>query len=301
MKKIIILLLFSISLSQMFGQITLTYTNNGMLPGDSSTTREFNYMNPGGSGENQVWDFSGIQYTGKSNFCGVTDDPSLKAAGPDEKSLIISEDGYDYRYLSGKTGYLETGYVNNGKKITLDYSDPIEKMKYPFSYGQQFSDPFAGIAFHSLTSRIDLSGQYTVTADAYGTLILPDRILKNVLRVKSYKQSLQISVCGSTQVTVERYCWYAGGYRYPVLMVCSTENRYGVNDPVIVKNSWTNLNQQTGSGIAAAIDPKNGSETGENSVVVYPNPFTEQLTYKYFLPKQVPVTIELYDISGKFN
>jgi hypothetical protein len=32
---------------------------------------------------------------------------------------------------------------------------------------------------------------------------------------------------------------------------------------------------------------------------LYPNPFIEKLNYNYFLPKQVAVTIELIDITGK--
>ena len=299
MKKILILLLFSIFLSNVFGQVTLSYHNNGMLPGDSSRTHEITYIEPGSPGENQVWDLSGIQFSGKTTFCGVKEDASLKVTGTDEKSLLLAEDGYEYTFISGEQGYIETGYVNTAKKLTLAYSDPILKIKYPFSYGQQFSDPFTGVAWYNEKSRIDLSGTYTLTADAYGTLILPDRILKNTLRVKSVRQSLQIGVCGSTQSNTVKYYWFASGFRYPVVMVSTTENKYGEKEPIVVKSAWVNLNQTTTSPFTAGIG--NQAETNENAVVVHPNPFTEQVSYTYFLAKQVPVTVELYDMTGQFN
>ena len=301
MKKINILLLFSILLSNAFGQVTLNFRNNSPLPGDSSRTRDISYVDPGKPGENLVWDFSGLQYTGKTSFCGVKDNSLLKIAGTGETNLILSEDGYDYTYVTRENGYDETGYTNTARKMTLGYSDPIAKMKYPFSFGQQFTDAFSGIAWSNGTSRTDLNGQIKVTADAFGTLIFPDRILTNVLRVEAVRQSLQVSVCGSTQANMVKYYWFAPGYRYPVLMVCTSESRYGINEPVIVRSAWVNLNQQASGALAGEGDPGKQAGTAGNTVVVYPNPFTEQVTYSYFLRNQVPVTVELYDMSGKFN
>jgi hypothetical protein len=301
MKRIYILLLFSTLISGIFGQGTLTFLNNGLLPGDSSRTVEINYVDPGNPGENQVWDFSGIHFTGKNSPWHINADDSQKMTATNERNLILCEDGYDYTYISGETRLEETGYVNAGKKLTLDYEDAVIKMQYPFSYGRSFRDSFSGIAWFNKTSRIDLSGAFTVTADAFGTLILPDRILKNTLRVKAVRQALQINVCGSTESNTERYFWYAPGYRYPVLMVCTISNSHGGEEPVVVKNAWVSLNQQTGVSVVTVADLNNQTETAENSVIVFPNPFNEQLTYNYFLRKQLPVTVELVDMSGKFN
>ncbi|MFZ4522154.1 MAG: T9SS type A sorting domain-containing protein [Bacteroidales bacterium] len=301
MKKIYILLIFSLLLTNIFGQISLTSRDNGLLPGDSSRTREINFVDPGNPGENLVWNFSGIVFTGKSTFCGVKENSELKATAPGGKNLTVSEDGYDYNYMVSETGYQETGYVNNAKKMTLEYPDPIVKMKYPFSYGAHFSDPFTGIAWYNGTSRIDLSGEYTVSADATGTLILPDRMVTNTLRVKIVKNYLQIGTCGSTQTRLEKYYWYAPGYRYPVMMVSTNTNTYSGKEPVVVQSAWVNVSQLSSGALTAGTDPKNQAEAGVNSAIAYPNPFSDQFTYNYLLQKQAPVTIELYDMSGQFN
>jgi hypothetical protein len=174
-------------------------------------------------------------------------------------------------------------------------------MKFPLVYGQRFSDPFEGVAWQNETSRIDIAGTYAVTADAFGTLILPDRILKNTLRVRSEKRSLQIGVCGSSQASMVRYTWYAPGCRYPVMMISTTESRYGIKDPVITKHAWVNLEQPAAGRTTAASDPSMAKNESDHAVIVYPNPFTGMVTYNYFLRQQVPVMVELYDISGRFN
>ena len=71
-------------------------------------------------------------------------------------------------------------------------------MKYPFSYGDDFTGDFAGVAYFQENTVINFSGTYTVTADAYGTLILPDRIIKNALRVKSEKNAIEVNPCSYT-------------------------------------------------------------------------------------------------------
>jgi hypothetical protein len=185
--------------------------------------------------------------------------------------------------------------------MKLNFTEPVDKMKFPFSFGQQFSSPFTGIAWYNENSRLDLSGVYSVSADAFGTLILPDRILKNTLRLKATRQSLQVGVCGSTQAVTEKYCWYAPGYRYPVLMIGTTESRYGATDLVVSKQAWINLDQHAPGNPSAVPNPGSRNGITENSIIVYPNPFNEQLTYNYFIWKQFPVKVELYDMSGRFN
>jgi len=298
MKKLTIFPLFLFILANVSGQITLTYHNNCPVPGDSTRLLEIINPGPGGTGENQVWDFSVIQFTGKINYSGVTENSAVKSTQPGEKSLKLSDEGYVYSYLADEHGYREIGYDNDGKKLSLTYSQPVIRMQFPMAYGDRFTNPFTGVAYQGKTNKIEVGGNYTVQADAYGTLILPDRILKNTLRVKTSKQYLQTNMCGSTQSNIVKYCWFAAGYRYPVLTLTTTENSYSGKIPVVTKTGWLNLNQQNGQ---LAGNGNQQASTRENSVIVFPNPFTEQLSYNYFLRAQVPVTVELYDMSGQFD
>ena len=300
MKNILPAFIVLFMASGLFAQNSLTYRNNSLIPGDSSACREIRFVEPGIAGPNQIWDFSKIEFTGKSPVSLMQPASSLKITGVEEYNVLLKDNGYDYFMNSSESKLEERGYVSKEKKMTLSYSDPVIKMKYPFFYGDQFTDPFTGVAFFSETSRIDFSGNNTVSADAYGTLILPDMVLKNVLRVKSEKKGLQISMCGSTEISIVKYYWYAPGFRYPVAGVSTVETRYRGGEPEITKSAFVNTWQQhDGNSVATSNDPGKLIEKSDVSVIVFPNPFTEKLSYNYFLRKQVPVSIELYDMSGK--
>jgi hypothetical protein len=302
MKNILYTSVLLIMSAGLFAQTSLTHKNNALLPGDSSAYREIQFVDPGDAGPNQIWDYSKIQYIGKSSAGSIRNAPVQKAAGAGEYNIVLSESGYDYMLNASGDRLEERGYVNAEKKVTLVYSDPVVKMKYPFFYGDQFTDPFTAVAWYDEKSRIDFSGDFTVTADAYGTLILPDRVIKNALRIKSVKKGLQISQCGSTEINIVKYCWYAQGYRYPLLNVSIVENRYRGGTPEITKSAFTNTQQPNENGLAAGSnDPGKQVENSDVSVILFPNPFEEKLSYNYFLRKQLPVTVELYDMSGKVS
>jgi len=293
-----VLLFLSVGL---FAQNALTYKNNGLLPGDSSVYREIQFVDPGNPGPNQIWDYSKIQFTGNSPVTFIQPASSQKMEGVGDNNLLLKEMGYDYFMNSTENGVEEKGYMNKDKRMTLTYSDPVLKMKYPFFYGDQYTDPFTGVAYYDEKNRIDFSGNFTVNADAFGTLILPDIVIKNTLRITSVKKGLQISMCGSTETNIVKYCWYAPGYRYPVLNISIIENRYRGGVPEITKTAFTNTRQHNeGSTVAGANDQGNQVEASDVSVILFPNPFSEKLSYNYFLRKQLPVSVELYDISGRY-
>jgi len=290
----------------MSAQIVLTYPNNGMVAGDSFSFREIQFTDPGNSGPNQIWDFSKIQFTGNSHVSAMQTPIMPKMEGVGDYNLSLVENGYEYFMNSSESGLEEHGYLNNDLKITLKYSDPVVKMKYPFSYGAQFTDHFIGIAYYSEIYTIDFFGDNAVSADAFGTLILPDQVIDNALRVKSVKTGLQVNMCGTTNISVTKYNWYASGYRYPVATVSIVENTPGTGAAEIIKTAYLTTQQPLKNSTvvpsnlaSSATDPNKAITKPEVSVNILPNPFSDQLTYNYYLNEQMSVSIELFSISGK--
>jgi len=290
----------------LMAQTSVTYKNNSLLIGDSYSFREIKFIDPGNAGANQIWDFSKIQYTGESPLSSLEDAPSQKITGVSNCNLLLNENGYDFLMNSSENGLQEYGCVYKKQNMTLVYSDPLIKMKYPFSYGEQFSDHFIGAVSSNETHTIDFFGDYSAVADAYGTLILPDRVIENTLRVKSIKKGLQINMCGTTNVSLVRYLWYASGYRYPVLSISTVENNFSERAPEIIKTAY--LNTQQLNERSATIVPNNPVKKIEKEiykqdvvVILSPNPFTDKLTYSYSLTEQMDVSIELHDISGQIK
>lgn len=308
MKTILFTFVFMFVSVGLFAQNSLTHANNALITGDSNVFLEIQFSDPGNSGSNQTWDFSKIQYTGKSPVSTIQVAPLPKTEGVGDYNFSLTENGYDYFMNSSENRLEERGYVNKELKLTLKYSDPVVKMKYPFSYGDQFRDHFIGVALFNETNTIDFFGDCTVSADAYGTLILPDRVLKNALRVKAVKKGLQINMCGTIDVNIVKYSWFASGYRYPVLSINIVENSFNGGAPVITKTAFTNTGQFTNnSAMLVSNTPVKSDnpvalvEKQEVSVNLSPNPFTDKLTYNYLLSGPRDVSVELYDLSGKYS
>jgi hypothetical protein len=307
MKAILFTSGFFLFLISSFAQTSLSLSENGLLIGDSYTYREIQFPDPGSAGSKQVWDFSGTQYTGKSQVTNMQGASDQKLPGASGYNLSLTENGYDFFLNATSAALEECGYVNESLKLTLAYSDPVIKMKYPFSYGDQFSDHFIGIATYSETNKIDFFGDHSVTADGYGTLILPDLITDNVLRIKSVKKGLQINMCGMTEINVVKYSWFGPGYRYPLLSLTIAENQVVGGALQISRLAFTNTQQlQVKSGSLADTkvsvrqsDPDNLRIKSAIAVSLSPNPFTDKLTYSYSLNEPLPVSIELYTVTGK--
>jgi len=284
----------------LFAQTSLTYKSNALLSGDVNTYREINYVDPGNAGANQIWDFSKIQYNGKNPVSIIESVSSKELSGVGDYNLLLNEGGYAYFFNFTEQGFEEKGYINTEKDMTLTYSDPVVKMKYPLSFGEQFKDTYTGVAFFQKTTRIDVSGDYTVVADAFGTLIMPDRVIKNVLRVKITRDGLDRNMCGSIESTSVKYLWYAQGMRYPVLSISTLSYQSGGQIPTVTNTASVNLDQLKETGtVAGNVDPQIQEDKSDIAVILYPNPFSEKISYHYFLRKQIPVSIGLYDMTGK--
>ncbi len=286
----------------LLGQTTLTFQYNSLREGDSNTSQEIQPMDPGAAGAKQTWDFSSVQYNSKSqcSFLQTAAHPTISGVGT--YNFLLSENGYEYLMNSSEKMLEEIGYVNKDQKLSLFYSDPVVKMKYPFAYGDQFTDHFVGEAMFNESYKIDFYGDITVTADAAGTLILPDRVVNGVLRVKSVKKGLQVNMCGTTDVNIVKYGWYGQGYRYPLVSLNIVETSTNGNSPVLTTTAFTNTTQlQEKSGIVGAIQEISSiaGSTSEVKVTISPNPFTDQLNYSYYLPEERNVSVEVYDMSGK--
>jgi hypothetical protein len=298
-----LLLLISFHL---MAQTAVTYQDNSLRICDSNTYREIRFSDPGQAGPGQIWDFSRIQDAEKSVVSNIQCAEIPKMNGVNDYTLLLDENGYEYFISSSERDLVEQGYVNKEQKLVLSYSDPVVKMKYPFVYGDQFTDHFKGVALYNEASSIDLMGDITVSADGYGTLILPDRVIEGALRVKSVKKGLQVNTCGTNDFTITKYSWYASGFRYPVLNLITTESKLNGGAPVLTYAANTNIQQFTVKSSVIGVDLLAQTKAAalvsgieEVKLLVSPNPFTERLKFEYVLPEVRHVTIELNDISGK--
>lgn len=293
MKQVVLLLLAFLFTLTISAQVVLTYRNNALLPGDTIVTQDLVPFSPGNSGPEQVWDFSRIQFTGTKNESILSTKPADLYDGLIDFNVTLNEKGYEYFYNLNETGSELVGLRNKDVSFTL--SDPVLKMKYPVHYGNGFTDDFKGTGLNTIKSGTAISGDYSFEADAYGTIILSDRIIKDVLRIKVVEKKLQITTCNVYEVKTTNYNWYAPSARYPLLGLSTRELKSNGQEPVISSTAVINPKMCNSGIILENSDTKDASL----SLILFPNPFIGKLYYNYFLREQVPVSIELVDMTGK--
>jgi len=296
MKKIIALASVLFLTTEGFSQTSLTYQKNALQFGDSVQSHEFVYTSPGNDGANQIWDFSKIVYTSKNQTANVKNTPSAILEDVGSYNTILSESGYEYYFDLSESALILKGYTS--ADLSTIYTDPILKMKYPFAFGEKYTDAFAGHALFKKVTQISFTGDYTVSADAYGTLIAPDRTYTNVLRLTITKNSIQTNPCSTIKADQTFYYWYAEGYRYPVLTLNYKSTQQNADEPIIEKSGFYNQQQSNNNTVATGIDDQQNADFALNS---YPNPFYDIVSYSYFLRKPMNVSIEFFDMSGKLN
>lgn len=197
-----------------FSQNILSFTNNTLRP-DSINGIVIPYVDYEIEGENVIWDLS-------------------ETDTEDSDTTCISLYEFDDRMLWDESGSLTTYRYNadtllitrvETPQYEMDFSEPLVAMVYPFQYGKSVSKRFSGRGMHEGKLALVEDGTCQVSADAYGTLVLPSGdTLRNVLRVHTSRvSSVDISyrkvdnTIGVLNKTANIYEWYARGYRYPVL------------------------------------------------------------------------------------
>lgn len=186
--------------------------------GDVLTLRDVSYADTAGSGENRIWDLSGVDESGKKTL-------RFESAGRDSLSCIVGRTRYLY-YVCGDT-LLCGGFENNLSDMVYEKAEAV--LISTFDYGRSISGEFLGSGRYADRMQDERSGHYHTEADARGVMITPDGdTIPDVLRLVTDRYSLNLlfrgeSADGSCRTdslpVYEKECrWYAPGHRYPLLM-----------------------------------------------------------------------------------
>jgi hypothetical protein len=219
----VILLLFALSL---FAQPTM---NQGNMP-QIGTKAEFIFyesenVEPGPAGANQTWDFSNIVKSADQSgatspeFVAVSE-AFQKDDFPDATLAEKSDTAYTfYKIENNQLIRLGTGYDVGAEILT----DAQLQYQIPFSYGDSYTDDFAGTNFIA-EFESDRSGTITTEADAYGTIKVGEKTYDNALRLKTYIEITDIvemefqgfPVTATITTELTSYSWVLEGQYYPV-------------------------------------------------------------------------------------
>ncbi|PCJ27213.1 MAG: hypothetical protein COA97_04405 [Flavobacteriales bacterium] len=238
------------------------------------------------SGANQTWDFSLAGGTiGTTNYISLASstEPSTYPSANIVEATSTSAENY---YVSNATDYSLAGQLTP-TVVRAIYTDEREILKFPITYPNVFNETFAGtvenIGAGQTTNR---SGTSVVSADGYGTLILPYTTVNNVLKVTiigSY-----IDMLGTTQVA---------SFTDTIITFYDALNKVFIaNYTVLYVNGAlisTSTNYINQTDLITGLETMN---TKENTVLIYPNPTKSNFIIES--NKRLEL-LQLLDLTGK--
>ncbi len=308
MKKIFTLLL-SVIASAINAQPTLTSANEPTVGTslhyifvDSSTAQ------PGTSGANQTWNFSGVTPNGLSHtddWVSVASTPyAANFPGTNIVQLATDTAGnpvYLYHNITSSSNELKgMGVDAAATPYIMTYSNPETIKQFPATYNSTLNDNFSGLATLTIgpvTVNIYRSGTYSYLVDAYGTLITPAATYPNTLRVKIHQYITDSMVYSGVPLPTQlvhnistTYFWSstdAGDKLYQF---------YIGYDTIITSTSTAITNSVSYLDDVTAIEENPPYET--SNAATYPNPANDYSTV--MLKNSIDGTAELflYDLKG---
>jgi hypothetical protein len=185
------------------------------------------FVEPGKSGENQIWDFSTIKLI-------------------DDAYIVHYFTRNDWKIIGAENGKLSFLKVSGDSLLLCGYETPSRLVKYqlqglllhfPIGFGTvSYGEFFGRGKYHDRFESI-ISGEIRTEADATGSLVLPGNdTLYNVIRVHirkmeksrylpitsrfSFDLKVDESLFSESKpevITTDTYQWFEEGYRYPIV------------------------------------------------------------------------------------
>lgn len=287
-KTALILLMTGLLGNLLFAQPVLTYEMHALKAGADNPMSYCKYLDPGQAGANVIWDFRTLEF--ERSFTGFLKDARETSIGRsfNRANTDLDEFGAHFYFHVNSARIEQYGYSSADGKVQTRYTVPFIKMEYPFTYGDNFTGGFQGVTLYSGIERGTFSGNYSVEADGFGTLLLPGGIsYENTLRVRTQKSYTNALKNASQKIEVITYRWYNDTHRYPLLVL--TVYSVGSGEKVSM-NYQAAYNNQAVSSLPVL---------NTESIRIYPNPATDQLFLEFNGIYAGELNMTVLDAAGK--
>jgi hypothetical protein len=232
MKNIVYLILL-FNLTSGFAQVTLQVNTHRPSAGDTLKqyiidTSGFTSPMPNNiSGNNVTWNYSSIINTGTiTTQAYVSNTAVASSTNFTGCNLVLSQGPGAYNYLktvNTPSAQLELLGLDFGTFAKITFTNSAILLKYPFGYSNSFTDPASGtFSANTGTSTINGSstGNFASNADGFGTLILGQQAIPNVLRVKSTQNfTLFQGFLPLGTIRAINYAYYDQNNKFPLFQV----------------------------------------------------------------------------------
>ncbi|HOK39009.1 MAG TPA: hypothetical protein P5538_08315 [Bacteroidales bacterium] len=293
MKNLILIFIIFFS-STLFAQVVLTADKHLPVAGDKNVFVEYEIPQVGGPGRNQIWDFSALNTTGNIKFSYFNQgEKNLLDEFNIRNALVLTQGKDNYYHQISKNNYSLAGFSNQDYMIY--YDKPIVRLKYPFAFTDIYESDFAAKAISRNGTETEITGNYKIEADAYGTVILPGNNI-NALRIKIESLSVQVSRCREVRIHSIKYLWYSDIQKYPVASLLMEKRYFCDGKETESQFFWINQNfleKQTASTLENTLEIELSSDMS-----VFPNPLKDEAQIRLSLFEDSYCKISLKGVAG---
>ena len=296
--KLLLLLPIAFVSPLLWGQISIDQTDmpsvGDYIPRKSDTMTVL--PGPGGSGPNQVWNFTTLSnyvITENTTVVSVASTPNGNQFG--SSNMAMTNDNASYLYFNKNAQSFSTqglsGDLLGTGVINAVFNPDLTLHQFPRTFGSSFSDTYGinvtvpGQAINPLLSQINFKRTSLVhdTTDAWGQLTTPygtyDVLRIHTMEVLSdsiWAQPLfppTWTLVSTSTDTTHSYSWVGKGGKLAIAEM--SFDTLGL--PKIFK--WTEL-----PGIGVGLE-----ETSLSKISIYPNPCSNQVCIQNFNPEEISV------------
>lgn len=288
-KTLLLIILYVFAIAKCIAQPTLTAANSNPTSGEIfyGHTIDTSGKNVGSSGAGVTWiiptePILTIDTTIYSNCISTPYCDSFPT------SNLAALNNLDYTYSFAYTGGLSMIGMHTEGQL-LYFTDPLKKIAYPFTFGS-ISHDTAFCTINTFTT-IYLSIYYSITADAWGTLITPSGTYSNTLRTHTTiitKDSLNLG--GMPIINYlqnEEYNWYNPGVHHPLLTMSVDTIGSGSTYLSGVKYYTQHLS------------PTIVYDKEQIKATLYPNPAQNMINVRWSGAGKETVEISITDLTGR--
>jgi hypothetical protein len=288
MKKRLLSLALALGSITAIAQIPVLTSSSNPVIGDRFPFYFTDTFNPGAAGTAMTWNFNTLHQYGSDTLvftsCASTvhcsDFPGATISG-----YVVSSPTTPNYYNISATALSNLGGYST---VPIYYSNYQDISRYPFTYGDSYIDTFSSI-FTSSGYTYHRVGTITVTADAYGTLVLPYGTFLNVLRIKTtelFDDTTMITPPTIWHYRTDIYTWYAPDYHMELL------NQYTQyrNSTVTSKYSYYSIQNPT------SVNELSAQKT---QVQLYPIPANDKCVLKCNAGFERGAYVDLMGIDGR--
>ena len=286
----LILLLLQAMFFSLVAQTVLTRFSNEIHVGDVISLKTIDTISPGSAGPNQLWDYFSAN---------ILDDFVINCNADDTKGASAFSTYFASDENGDRTSYIQSTptqrlyYGLKTDKVTINFTQPIVELTFPFAYGDEINGEMIG-TYTEKGYTVPITGTHKIKADAWGTLILPNGVqLDNVLRVTSTREYDQEYSGSDYHFTVKRYAFYAPNQRYSVLQIKEV-----IYDCVNCACDGTQYKALFNAELRSAKEEELANST-RFQYKVYPNPFEREMKIEYSMEKSARIKINLVDMMGR--